>query len=63
MPNLCGKGSGKGQLGVFTIHRLETLLLVLYLTIVTSSVSLPSEISSIFYEEIEKVLGNSIFLV
>jgi hypothetical protein len=63
MQNLCGKGSGKGQLGVFTIRRLETLLLVLYLTIVTSSVSLPSEILSIFYEEIEKVLGNSIFLV
>jgi hypothetical protein len=63
MQNLCGKGSGKGQRGVFTIPRLETLLLVLYMTIVTSSVSFPSEISSIFYEEIEKVLGNSIFLV
>ncbi len=63
MQNLCGKGSGKGQRGVFTIPLLGTLLLVLCVTIVTSSVSFPSEISSIFYEEIEKVLGNSIFLV
>jgi hypothetical protein len=61
MQNLCGKGSGKGQGGVFTIPLLETLLVVLYLTIVTSSVSFPSEISSIFYKEIEKFLGKLYF--